>query len=120
MKKKMLLCLLTIFLFTVFVTGCDVEKEKSQSYLNAKVIEVRENTLIVKPTDNKETKAPKEVKEAEKLTLDLTGFDIKAMPENLTEGEKIRVVFNEIGGKREIFLKLKSHLPSTAWIRTEI
>ena len=107
MKKKMLLCLLTIFLFTVFVTGCDVEKEKSQSYLNAKVIEVRENTLIVKPTDNKETKAPKEVQEAENLTLDLTGFDIKAMPENLTEGEKIRVVFNEDSVEKGDISKIK-------------
>ena len=89
MKKKMLLCLLTIFLFTVFVTGCDVEKEKSQSYLNAKVIEVRENTLIVKSTDNKETKAPKEVKEAEKLTLDFFNED------SVEKGDisKIKIVF---------------------------
>ena len=68
---------------------------------------MRENTLIVKPTDNKETKAPKEVKEAEKLTLDLTGFDIKAMPENLTEGEKIRVVFNEDSVEKGDISKIK-------------
>ena len=95
MKKKYTLCLFTVFLLTIFLTGCDVGKDKGESYLNATVLEVQENILIVKPIDNKETKAPKQVKRAEKLTLDLTGFDIKVMPDNLAVGEKIRVVFNE-------------------------
>ncbi|MDO4452206.1 MAG: hypothetical protein Q4B89_05185 [Lachnospiraceae bacterium] len=95
MKRKLTLCILVNFLFAIFITGCDVGKEKTNSYLNAEVLEVGENVLTVKPTDNKETKAPREVKEAEKLILDLNGFDIKVLPENLTAGEKIRINFNE-------------------------
>lgn len=95
MKRKLTLCILTIFLFGTFITGCDVGKDKGESYLNAEVLEVGENVLTVKPTNSKETKAPEEVKDAEKLILDLNGFDIKTMPENLTAGEKVRIVFNE-------------------------
>ena len=95
MKRKLTLCILTIFLFGTFITGCDVGKDKGESYLNAEVLEVGENVLTVKPTNCKETKAPEEVKDAEKLILDLNGFDIKVLPENLTAGEKIRINFNE-------------------------
>lgn len=105
MKKKCIVCLLTVLLFSIFLTGCDADK--GESYLNATVLEVQENILIVKPIDNQETKAPKEVKEAEKLTLDLTGFDTKVMPENLTVGEKIRVVFNEDSVERDNNVKIK-------------
>lgn len=107
MKKKCIVCLLTVLLFSIFLTGCDAGKDKGESYLNATVLEVQENILIVKPIDNQETKAPKEVKEAEKLTLDLTRFDIKVMPENLTVGEKIRVVFNEDSVERDNNVKIK-------------
>lgn len=69
------------------------------------MLEVGENVLTVKPTNSKETKAPEEVKDAEKLILDLNGFDIKVLPENLTAGEKIRINFNEDSIEKEMFLK---------------
>lgn len=79
-----------LFMYVVFiVTGCSISNPKQQSYFNASVLEVNDNSIMVECT--KEFNSGITV--GEKVSVATETVVAAAMPE-MAIGDSIRVVFN--------------------------
>lgn len=67
--------------------------DAGESFFNAVVLEITEGTVRVKPVDNENVSAQKQVVEAESVLINADIVAADGLPE-LKNGDKIRIVYN--------------------------
>lgn len=67
--------------------------DAGESFFNAVVLEITEDTVRVKPVDNENVSAQKQVVEAESVLINADIVAADGLPE-LKNGDKIRIVYN--------------------------
>lgn len=82
---KNAVCILLILILLVSITACS--KEKGQDYLNAKVMEIKEDELIVECTDSKNGLV------GSTLSVSTNVVSADGIPQ-IEIGQEIRVVFD--------------------------
>lgn len=89
MKKR-----ITVLLFIcslVFLFGCDKNNEKSQEYFNGKIMEVKEDSLLVECLDVTSGVVP----EGQQVYVTRETVSTEC-PSDLEVGDEIRVVFKSV------------------------
>lgn len=90
----------TLFTFTLCLSlsmigcvNCKVENDKTQSYINAVVDDITEESINVVPMDNENVNSDKDIINANSIIVNKNTVSTDNLPE-LENGDKIRIVYN--------------------------